>query len=229
MSEERDPIRLRDDPAEDAGLREMLDAARGEHADDAMLARVLGHVLASGGGGGGSGASGGTAAAAKIAAAVGAAVVGAGVIAMIATRTPESSHAPTAVADAAVVLDASVASDAFEPHDAGTDAFVLVARVAPRPPLPPTPPTTVASESDGALLMRAMREHDPSQRLELARSHRALYPNSAAAQEREAMIVIALAELDQSAEARAAADAFFARWPTSAHRSHIESVLARMH
>ena len=225
MSEERDPVRLRDDPSEDASLREMLDAARGEHAEDAMLARVLGSVLASGGGGG-SGGSGTTAATGKIVAAIGAALVGAGVIAMMATRAPEPSRPPIAIADAAVVLDAYVMPDAFEPSDAGTDAFVIVAHVVPRSP---PPSTTSAIESDGALLMRATRTRDAAQRLALAREHRGLYPNSASAEVREAMIVIALAELDQSAEAHAAADAFFARWPTSPARSHIESTLARMH
>jgi len=222
VTDEREPIRLRDDPAEDAGLRAMLDAARGEHADDAMLDRVLAAVIASGGGGGGGG--GGGAAGGKIAAALGATVIGAGAIAlwMSSTSAPAPSHTPTHIADAAIVSDAFVALDAFSaPSDAGADArFVRTARPPPTSAPPPT-------ETDAALMMRVVREHDPAAQLALAGEHRARFPDSSSSEDREALIVIDLARLGRTTEADAAAATFRARWPHSAAQSHIDTELAR--
>ena len=229
MSEEREPVRLRDDPAEDRALRDMLDAARGESTSDAMLDRVLAGVLASGGGGGGGSGGGGGGAAAKIAAGFGAVAIGAGVIALVVSSSSSSSlpRASVVAVDAAVVVDAWSEPDASI-VDVGTDAYVRIAHVTPRPP-PPPPLSAVPVESDGALLMRATREHDPSASLALALEHRARFPSSNSSEDREALIVLDLARLDRTGEARAAADAFFARWPSSVDRSRIETALARMH
>ncbi len=229
MSEEREPVRLRDDPAQDRALRDMLEAARGESANDAMLDRVLAGVLASAGGGGGG--SGGGGAAAKIAAGVGAVAIGAGVIALVISSWSWSwSSSPRAsvdAVDAAVVVDAWAEPDA-DVVDVGVDAYVRIAHVTPRPP-PPPPSSVVPVETDGALLMRATREHEPSASLALALEHRARFPSSPSSEDREALIILDLARLGRASDARAAADAFFARWPRSADRSRIESALARMH
>ncbi len=226
MSEEREPIRLRDDPSEAAGLRAMLDAASGEVVRDAMLDRVLAGVLAGGGGGG---ASGGGATAGKIAAALGASVIGAGVIALIATSAIQPSALEPPPRSIVIASDAAVAPDAFLPLDAGPadvgiDGFV-VARIE-RHGLPR--PTVTEMESDGALLMRMTREHDPALSLALARDHRARFPNSPGSEDREARIVLDLAALERATEASTSADAFRARWPHSAHLPHIEAALARM-
>jgi len=226
MSEEREPVRLRDDPAQDAGLRDMLEAARGESASDAMLDRVLAGVLASGGGGGGSGGGGGGVAA-KIAAGVGAVAIGAGVIALVVSSSSSVPRASVVAVDAAVVVDAWSEPDAGI-VDVGVDAYVRIAHVTPRPP-PPPPSSAAPVESDGALLMRATREHDPSASLALALEHRAHFPSSPSSEDREALIVLDLARLGRASEASAAADAFFARWPSSVDRSRIETALARMH
>lgn len=231
MSEEREPLRLRDDPAEAEGLRAMLQAAGGEAPDPAMLDRVLGNVLAGGGGGGGgSGGGGAGAAVAKVAAGVGVAVLGAGAIAWLVRTPPVGPFVPAPTATI-VVLDASVAEDAFvhadagAPVDVGLDAFVFahVDRRAPPPPVSQSVP-----ETDLALLLRATREHDAAASLALALEHRALFPTSSSAEDREALIILDLARLNRAPQASAAADAFRARWPASAHRSHIDAALARM-
>lgn len=224
MSEEREPLRLRDDPSEAPGLRAMLEAAQAEAPDPAMLDRVLGNVL--GGGGGGAG-GGGAAAAAKIAAAA-TAVVGAGAIAWMMSGasveppTPVPRPSSIVIVDAAIETDAFVEADAGPTADVGVDAFV-VARVDRR-----APPPVTDMETDGVLLMRAAREHDPAAQLALAREHGARFPNSPSAEDRESMIVLDLAALGRRAEATAAADAFRTRWPRSPDLPHIEAALARM-
>lgn len=233
MSEEREPIRLREDPAEDAGLRAMLNAARGETADDAMLERVLAGVLAGGGGGGSSGGGGGAGVGAKIAAAIGASVIGAGAIALLVTATRVPPVPPVPPASVVVAEDAALALDAGAgdtgPGDTGladAPAHVTRVRVPPPPVLPPT--TTAPAETDQAMLLRATRERDPSASLAIARDHAAQFPQSPLAEDREALIVVDLARLNRAAEARAAADAFRARWPRSPDLPRIDAALARM-
>lgn len=238
MSEEREPVRLRDDPSEDAGLREMLDAARGERADDAMLERVLAGVLAGGGGGGGSSAPSatGTSAAVKLAAATTAIVATAGTIALLVTSDPAPPRpVPTApslaVVDAARSLDAgsdaSVVVDVDE-RDAATEDMGRPTTARVRAPAPAT--TTTPALDDGPLLLAATRARaaDPAGSLALALEHRARFPGSAGAEDREALVVLDLAALGRAPEARAAADSFRARWPRSAHLPHLDAALARL-
>lgn len=228
MSEEREPLRLADDPSEAAELRAALAAARAEPADGAMLDRVLAGVLAGGGGGGGTGGSGGGAAAGKIAAAIGAGAIGVGAVAWMMSGAAVEPAAPPRLPPAVIAYDAFVAADAYVepdagPADAGVDAFVVAARLDRRP----VPPTS-ALESDGALLLRATREHDAAASLALLREHASRFPASPSAEDREALIVIDLARLHRETEAERGAEAFRARWPRSAHLPHIDAELARM-
>jgi hypothetical protein len=234
MSEEREPVRLRDDPNEDPRLRELLDAARGEQAPDDMLDRVLADIVASGGGGGGS--SGGGAAMAKAVTTTVSVVVGAVVVVLVLGRVLVPDRAQLAHVDAAVIDDAG-APDTGPPDtgplDAGpsdvgvidggpVDAHVRRASLAP-PPIAPLP-------DDGTLLLQATRARasDPARSLALALDHRTRFPQSAASEDREALIVLDLAALGRAPEARAAADAFRARWPRSPHLTRIDPVLARL-
>lgn len=234
MSEEREPLRLRDDPSEDAGLRAAIEAVSGETADDAMLERVLAGVLAGGGGGGGTNGGGGASAATKIAIGLGGTTMTAVLVALVvhgASIPARPSLVPTTIArDAAITSDAAPAlADAWMPSDAGVDASEPTHAEVTRPPPPiaPPPPTTVA-ETDEQLLFRAIRARDPEVGLSLLRQHRALYPESASAEDREAQIAIDLARLGRADEARAAAAAFRARWPSSPALPHVDAELARM-
>lgn len=237
MSEEREPIRLRDDPSEEPGLRALLDAAQGEHADDAMLERVLAGVLAStGGGGGGGGAP--PAKAISTGALLGggaAAIVAVVIVATLSTRTtlPETQSATVdaSIHDTFAVSDTSDAvpdtSDAVsDTHDAVPDTSDLSpsteAPPASRRPAPTTPPT---GEADLPLLRHARSEHDPARSLALAMEHRARFPSSLLAEDREALIIEDLAALGRQAEAERAAETFRARYPASAHLPRIGSAL----
>lgn len=236
MSEERDPVRLREDPAADASLREALGAVAGERADDAMLERVLAGVLASSAGSGGtSGGGGGASAATKIAIGLGGTTMTA-VLVVLAVHGASIPAAPSAVPstlarDAAAVADAAPALvDAWIASDAGTDASAPAHAAVHHPPPPSAPPSSAATppESDEQLLFRAIRARDPEAGLALLRQHRALYPESASAEDREAQIAIDLARLGRADEARAAAAAFRARWPSSPALPHVEAELERM-
>jgi hypothetical protein len=233
VSEEREPLRLRDDPREAEGLRAMLTAAGGETSDPAMLDRVLGNVLAGGGGGGESsgGGGGGSASGLKIVAALGAGVLGAGVLAWMIRDVPEGPFVP-APPSTIEIIDASAAPDAYAEIDAGVlvdvglDAFVVLTRADRRASPPPV--SESVPESDLALLLRATREHDAAASLALALEHRTLFPDSASAEDHEALIVLDLARLNRASQANASADVFRARWPRSAHQAHIDAALARM-
>ena len=236
MSEEREPLRLRDDPTADASLRDALGAAAGERADDAMLERVLAGVLTGGGGGGTSG-GGGASAATKIAIGLGGTTMTAVLVALAvhgASIPASPSAAPTPITrDASVVADAGPALvDAWIASDAGTDASETIHAAVHRPPPSSAPPSSVATpaptETDAQLLFRALRARDPEAGLALLREHRALHPDSASAEDREAQIAIDLARLGRADEARAAAAAFRARWPSSPALPHVEAELERM-
>jgi hypothetical protein len=229
-----DPIRLRDDPAESAALRAMLEAAREERADDAMLENVLASVLRGGGGGGG---SGGAPAAAKGSALVtlggGAAVVAlVAIVVGVGVLGNESPHvsptdAGTSLEDAAIALaDAGEASaDAAVVVDAETHAAVIAPRhvpahVEPVEARPPDPRLDLSLVRQATAALAS----DPAHALELANQHRSEFPDSVLAEEREADAILALVALHRDATERAAA--FRARWPRSAHLRRVDEALA---
>lgn len=241
---EEDPIRLREDPAADARLRTMLDAARDEHADDAMLERVLAGVLASGGPAGGGGGGGGGAAAAgpsmlptlgigagvatAIALAVGVSVWGGGAaehaeasdagIALVVA----SSDAGVVESDAAVVeeVDAAAEIDAARPtaHARVTPPHTPEVE-EPAPPPDPRADYALMRQVTGAL------ESDPARALALANEHRSRFPDSPLAEEREADAILAMLALQRDASREIAA--FRGHWPRSPHLRRIDEALAR--
>lgn len=77
------------------------------------------------------------------------------------------------------------------------------------------------------ILARARRSLDsnPSGTLEAVAEHQRRFPNGTLSSEREFLRVVALARLGRTSEARAARDAFVARWPSSAYRNEIDRQL----
>jgi hypothetical protein len=79
-------------------------------------------------------------------------------------------------------------------------------------------------------LVRQAREAlgaDPSASLRLTAEHARLYPRGALTQEREVIAVDALVRLGRRQEAEARAGALLRQSPQTAHRAHIEALLAR--
>lgn len=85
-------------------------------------------------------------------------------------------------------------------------------------------PGSPAAESESDYLRRAHGQigASPAQALTLAEAHPLRFPEGKLGQEREMIIVAALASLGRSAEAEARARAFLARFPGSAHRRRLE-------
>lgn len=79
-------------------------------------------------------------------------------------------------------------------------------------------------ETETHLLQRAQEalSAEPARALALAGDHAARFPKGSLSQEREVIAIGALVALGRAPEARARADAFLARFPTSAHRGRIE-------
>jgi hypothetical protein len=79
-------------------------------------------------------------------------------------------------------------------------------------------------------LVRQAREAlggDPGASLRLTAEHARLYPHGALAQEREVIAIDALVRLGRRDDAKARAEALLRRFPETAHRAHIEALLAR--
>jgi hypothetical protein len=98
------------------------------------------------------------------------------------------------------------------------------------PPAAPAPPSGAGSAvpPSHVLLARAwaaLERGEPRAALELVDRHRAAHPESALAEEREALRIVALRRLHRNAEARAAASAFSARYPDSIHRPLVDPAL----
>lgn len=96
-----------------------------------------------------------------------------------------------------------------------------VKRVEPAPP----PAPTVDEELE--LLQTAMAAPSPAESLALVEQHIARFPDSGLAQEREVLAVKALMKADRVDEAKARAERFKRRWPTSPHLLRVESLIAK--
>ena len=66
---------------------------------------------------------------------------------------------------------------------------------------------------------RESLDSSPADTLSRVAEHQQHFPDGALTSERELLRILALARLGRMPEARAARDAFLARWPTSAYRS----------
>lgn len=80
--------------------------------------------------------------------------------------------------------------------------------------------------AEGTLLLRARRSVNPAQMLTLAEEHATRFPEGRLAMERERIAIDALLQLEHPDAARARAERFIARWPSSPHRGAVEAALA---
>ncbi|MBX3269039.1 MAG: hypothetical protein KF729_02190 [Sandaracinaceae bacterium] len=240
-----DPPRLLDDPTTDDALRDALAAGRAEHPTEAQLEALAARLgpLLGGPGGDGGGTEGAPidpspALAGTKAALAAKALVGLGLAAGLAAvavwvASPEPASAPPPPRPAPV---ASVEPPPPEPAapPPGLDVPEDLAADEPAEPVAraraerPRPAYEVDPAAELDVLRRsqdALRT-DPSGALALAREHeRRFGPAATLAQEREVVAIDALVRLGRSADARARADAFRARWPRSAHLRRIDVLL----
>lgn len=98
----------------------------------------------------------------------------------------------------------------------------------PAPPTRPPPPLTAASEDEElAQLQAAMAAPSAAESLALLEKHAARFPNSNLTQEREVLTVKALMQLERVDEARARAENFKQRWPTSPHLLRVQALVGK--
>lgn len=88
-------------------------------------------------------------------------------------------------------------------------------------------PTVVAAPTEAQLLHAAWMAHDPARALALVHQDAQLHPDGPLAEERAAIEAIALANLHQVDDARAAATRFYSLYPNSTHRALVERAVER--
>ncbi len=91
----------------------------------------------------------------------------------------------------------------------------------------PASETSETSETEVSYLRRARAalKSDPAQALQLANGHPSRFPHGALDQEREIVAIDALVRLGRRSESRARANAFRARYPSSAHLTRLETLV----
>ncbi len=142
--------------------------------------------------------------------------------------TPTESPPP-------VVLSEEASEEAL-PRRAHSRRAVREARereASPPETTPSTPPPEVSNEppsaeTEIALLARARRalRREPARTLALVEEHQARFPNGQFVEEREVLAIDALIALSHHSRAEVRAAQFYARFPNSVHRRHVEEVLA---
>lgn len=104
----------------------------------------------------------------------------------------------------------------------------LATSSVPEPPPPRVASPPAPSEAD--LLRRAWTALSAGQAAlarQLVEQDAKLHPDGTLGEERDAVEILALAQLDRMAEARAAGARFIQRYPTSVHRARIERTIAK--
>lgn len=165
----------------------------------------------------------------------GAAVVIAGVTAILDARTPSAppSSAPSSapVSDQTAPPSATVSAEPATPAPANPAPVIAPsASAAPAPSAPAASRATKATgPSEADLLEQARRalKTDPARALALTRQHQARFPNGVLRQEREVIAIEALRRLGRSSEASERAGSFEKQFPDSAHRRAVEGGLSR--
>ena len=178
----------------------------------------------------------------KLALALGAVTVAAAGTVLALRAPPEPSPAaPTQVAAPAPASDLpaleATNEQAFEGASGVASASARAsAPVAAPPALPKSAASAAASAAPSAsaappraeleLLKEAhqLRAQDPSRALALVNEHASAYPKSAMGQEREMIRIEALLNSGKRAEAKALADAFRAKNPTSAYARRLDAL-----
>lgn len=191
-------------------------------------------------GGAALGAAASKGATAKVAALLGALALASGGT-YLALRAPPQPPADLGPATTSAAELASAEPAAASPstsalaHTASSASPVACASATATPAAPRTsgPPLGSAAASASApprseleLLKEAhqSRAQNPSRALELVNEHAAAYPKSALGQEREMIRIEALLNSGKRAEAKALADAFRARNPTSAYARRLDAL-----
>ena len=245
--DEREPTRLSSAASDaDPALRAALAAGRAEVPSEAQLSALaakLGPLAIPA-------ASGATLGAWPVVAGLVAVIAVVAAVAVVALNGASPGHVGTvasadgAAADAAAAdaaadaaaADAADAADAAAAVDAAA-AAATDADAAPRPfrphavlaAAPPDAPLPLAADLEAELaLLRAAQDAlrtDAARALSLADEHARRFADGTLAQEREVVAIEALAALSRSAEARARAERFTARWPRSAHARRLAVVL----
>jgi hypothetical protein len=233
MKDSSDPPRLTDPDSPASGrLRQLIEECRADVGTDTEIQKLrvaLGPMLWPGG----AGSAGSGAAAAKGAAAtalkvgVGAlAIAGAGALFLAVSPKPESAPRPALPAAAnpsrpAVQAPSLPESTALPPP--ATEVEV------PQPSIASSPShhaaTDSLSESDLLGQAQAALAGDPARAFALSEQHRRRFSHGVLVQEREVIAVEALARLGRHAEATARGERFLVAFPSSAHRSKIESIV----
>jgi hypothetical protein len=140
--------------------------------------------------------------------------------------------APTAgdgAASPALDIDATTARDGAAAMDTAISADVPLAPTEGRARISPDAVVTpTESRSQLALVRRAwlaLSAGEPALALQLVDEDARLHPDGVLAEERAAVHIAALAKLNRTAEARAAAARFIQLHPTSVHRARIERAI----
>lgn len=93
------------------------------------------------------------------------------------------------------------------------------------------PPAAQGWGSELELLSQAQRalKTDATRALSLSREHQRAYPSGVFAEERDALMIDALARLGHASQARTLAARFFERYPRSSHQTRITTILNALH
>ena len=116
---------------------------------------------------------------------------------------------------------------ALPPEPALPAEPALPVEPAPASQVPAEPAIAEKSETEVSYLRRARGalKSDPARALELANGHPSRFPHGALDQEREIVAIDALVRLGRRGESRARADAFRARYPSSAHLTRLDALV----
>jgi hypothetical protein len=247
-----DPKRLLDDLG-GGELRDLLSAGKSELPDNAQmlaLAAKVGVVGALGsagvggaGAGAGSAAGAGAGAGAKAGVAVAAAkgglalkvgvavavigAAGAGTVAVKTQRANVADTRPMGIVASAPTSTALASSEGTVRLPPRVDPFASTEPSA-KPVAPTVTKSAAPNPADEVKLLERAQDalkSNPTEALALCNEHARLYPNGMLAQEREVIAVEALVKSGRTAEARARADKFKARYPGSSHARRIDAIV----
>jgi hypothetical protein len=145
------------------------------------------------------------------------------------SMAPRAAEASSAPPPAAIVEKpaAESASVGVEPQPAVSMPRAQRARPIVSPP-PESHDVAMPTPTQADLLRQAwaaLRAGDGERALALAKQDEQLHREGALVEEREALAICALANLERLDEARAAADTFFQQHPTSVHRTVIRRAI----
>ena len=146
------------------------------------------------------------------------------------SRLPQAARteaiAPALLASESPNIDATPIPSAPSPPPRSSVGGPTLRHAAPvQPTASSAAPDPIVQEHEILAQARRSLDSDPASTLARVAEHQSRFPNGTLASEREFLRIVALERLGRTSEARAARDAFVARWPTSAYRSEIDRQL----